>query len=219
MSLGNGNTIPGAIIGFAGKGIASGIGLASESITAYKENKRTKKARGTDGELSRSTSQTYISEQDEHEPGFEERDEDAWALDEAQDELAPQATDAEEPPKDIKKVVDQFLWKHPVPQGMNLATMPRLSLPVIIPQRRPKDRTRGFIRAYAPILEDRGIDETTFLAFLDTFDKASEASPWLNAINLAGLATFALPHLTAALVGAAITISVKAAKNVQSRIR
>lgn len=34
----------------------------------------------------------------------------------------------------------------------------RLPCPVIIPQRRPESRDRGFVRAYAPNLVDSGID-------------------------------------------------------------
>jgi len=97
--------------------------------------------------------------------------------------------------------------------------MGRLPLPVIIPQRRPKDRTRGFIRAYTPILEGSGIDEATWLAFLDTFEKSSEASPWLNAINLASFATLMLPHAASILVSIAIQQTVKVAMDMQSRQR
>ena len=45
----------------------------------------------------------------------------------------------------------------------------RLKYPVIIPQRRPNDRERGFIRAYAPDLMHCGIDQATFIDFLDGF--------------------------------------------------
>lgn len=55
----------------------------------------------------------------------------------------------------------------------------QIPLPVILPQRRPKDRTRGFVRAYAPVLENVGIDQATWLAFLRTFQLPSETSPWL----------------------------------------
>jgi hypothetical protein len=48
----------------------------------------------------------------------------------------------------------------------------RLSKPVIIPQRRPETRERGFIYAYAPVLNDCGIDEASFLTFLDNLNQA-----------------------------------------------
>ena len=49
----------------------------------------------------------------------------------------------------------------------------KLSCPVVIPQRRPGSKTRGFMRAYAPVLADYDIDEKAFLNFLKAFHKAS----------------------------------------------
>ena len=51
---------------------------------------------------------------------------------------------------------------------------PRLQYPVIIPQRRPGSKIRGFVRAYAPVLADYDIDQDAFLNFLKTFHKASQ---------------------------------------------
>ena len=53
---------------------------------------------------------------------------------------------------------------------------PGLSCPVVIPQRRPGSKGRGFMRAYAPVLSDYDISEEFFLAFLKTFHKASMVS-------------------------------------------
>jgi hypothetical protein len=53
----------------------------------------------------------------------------------------------------------------------------QLPCPVIIPQRRPKDKERGFIRAYAPALFECGIDEATFLNFIDSLNQATKVSP------------------------------------------
>jgi len=52
----------------------------------------------------------------------------------------------------------------------------RLQSPVVIPQRRPADESRGWVRAYAPSLEGCGIDRETFLDFLDEFNEACKAS-------------------------------------------
>ena len=49
----------------------------------------------------------------------------------------------------------------------------RMHCPVVIPQRRPGSKTRGFIRAYAPMLSDYDIDQETFLTLLKSFQKAS----------------------------------------------
>jgi len=69
------------------------------------------------------------------------------------------------------------------------------------------------------VLENVSIDQATWLAFLETFQLASEASPWLAAINLASFATMAMPHVAGILVSLAIQQSVKVAENYQSRKR
>jgi len=58
-----------------------------------------------------------------------------------------------------------------------------------------------------------------FLDFIETFNMASQANPWLNASNLAGLATWALPPGIGQAVQIAIMVSVKIAKDVQTRER
>lgn len=42
----------------------------------------------------------------------------------------------------------------------------RLPCPVIIPQRRPRNKDRGFVRAYAPVLDECGVGQDVFLKFL-----------------------------------------------------
>ena len=61
----------------------------------------------------------------------------------------------------------------PEPSSSSVAKE-RLTCPVIIPQRRPGDKTRGFERAYAPVLEEYGINQDSFLHFLKSFHKASK---------------------------------------------
>lgn len=50
----------------------------------------------------------------------------------------------------------------------------KLPFPVIIPQRRPGAKRRGFVRAYAPVLQDCGIGQDVFLKFISDFHKASQ---------------------------------------------
>ncbi|KAI1733381.1 hypothetical protein F4680DRAFT_441904 [Xylaria scruposa] len=107
-----------------------------------------------------------------------------WDLDDAQDEIMGASN------KDNKRVLDNALQPvsaaHTTPKG-------RLQHPVILPQRRPQRRHRGFIRAYAPDLEACGLDHQTFMAFLDEFDKSMMWSPLADIINLSTVATFAIP--------------------------
>ena len=148
--------------------------------------------------------------------------EEQWDLDEAQEELNPPRYDsAQVQSHDVSQIVSSFVTAHPPPPytfevGGGRA---RLTHPVILPQRRPKARSRGFIRAYAPVLEPCGIDQAMFLGFLDTFEKASQASPWLNTINLAGIGTMFIPGVAGFLTGAAIQLSVSVAMEVQARSR
>ncbi|CZR64616.1 uncharacterized protein PAC_14514 [Phialocephala subalpina] len=211
------------IISFAVKGIAGGIGLASESISAHRANKRAKSQMREEQSKSPAPLSRPSSHNEKH--PFEENDEDQWALDDAQDELLPTRSppttpgSPEKPIRDVKVLIDIFIQSHPLPNYADLPPPPHLPYPVVLPQRRPKNRSRGFIRAYAPVLMNAGIDQATFLDYLELFDKASQASPWLNAINLAGLAFSFLPMGISMAISVAIAMSVKVAMEMQSRSR
>ena len=91
----------------------------------------------------------------------------------------------------------------------------QLPCPVILPQHRPRDKKRGFVRAYAPVLEDVGIDQGTFLDFLRTFKKACEADGWLQAVNLAAFGAGFVPNPIAMGVSTAVQFAVGVAMEVQ----
>ncbi|OCL03483.1 hypothetical protein AOQ84DRAFT_325915 [Glonium stellatum] len=143
----------------------------------------------------------------------QEDDEEAWQLDDAVEEADPQAY-AEVSDKDVKAELMCVLVRLPPP---NLAY--RLPCPVILPQRRPRAKARGFVRAYAPVLEGCGIDQDGFLVFLNTFDKASEASKILDVIFLGAVIAGMVPSVTAMITSTVIQVAVGAAKEVQSRKR
>ena len=146
---------------------------------------------------------------------LEDNLEDEWNLDDAQDEVT--GTPLEDPQgKDPSKPDEKFLRDHPPPKTKLVGQLP---MPVVLPQRRPKERSRGFIRAYAPVLENCGIDQTTWLEFLDVFQKASAANPWISAINLASFATLAIPSGFGVLVSVAIRQATNLAIEMQSRER
>jgi hypothetical protein len=218
------------IIQSAVKGVASGIGLVSEGITHHNERKQAQ----AEAQLHTGEENDQISAVADHKEKrmlLEEGDTEHWELDDAQDELmsvksnVSSSSHAEEQKQkreiDPTKITDAFMHRHPLPEtGPNPATdHSKLPLPVILPQRRPKARARGFIRAYAPDLAIKSIDQETFLDFIETFNQASLASPWLDAINLAGFATMALPPGISQAVQLAIMVSVKIAKDIQSRKR
>ena len=206
------------------QGIASGIGLVSEGISAHKAKKQNKEAH-SQGETSQR--ETSIPHHGDTPPPYELQAgelpyaeetaagslEEQWALDEAQEELLHQSAHHDESLEgqdsrekaDTGKLADRFLSTYPAP--LPHTPIPRLSAPVVLPQRRPRNRERGFVRAYAPALADCGIDQTMFIDFLNTAEKSCQAKPWLNAINLTSLATIALPSVTGLAVSIAIQIT------------
>lgn len=144
--------------------------------------------------------------------------EEEWNLDDAQDEIIAESPHKETIP-DGNDLEGAFLRNHPPPKYIKHVPTRNLSLPVVLPQRRPKDRSRGFIRAYAPMLENCGIDQAAWLAFLDTFQRSSAANPWLNVINLASIGTMFMPHVAGLVVGYAIRQATNMAIELQARER
>lgn len=141
--------------------------------------------------------------------------EDEWTLDDAQDELPDANTQGQQDSNAIEPY-EAFLRKHPPPQSVPID---RLPMPVVLPQRRPKERSRGFIRAYAPVLENCDVDQETWLEFLELFRTSGAANPWISAINLASFATLAIPSALSVLVSMAIRQATDVAIEMQSRER
>lgn len=146
-----------------------------------------------------------------------EDDERDWQLDEVDRQCLPSYVEVElQRPVDdlVRDVMSTYrpLERDGVPHSP-------LSLPVIIPQRRPGNRMRGFCRAYSPILEDAGIDQTTFINFIETFEKSSRASPIFGVIQLAaGIAGLA-PSGIAMAVTIAVQVAAKTGAEIQARQR
>ena len=126
------------------------------------------------------TGQAVPVEQSHEDPidsGEIDEDEAYWELDEAAALEDPSSTVGDEKPMgdepkaDVHKLVQKFLTAHPAPPH---TPMGPLECPVIIPQRRPHTKARGFVRAYAPVLEDAGIDQDTWIEFLKIFHKSQQ---------------------------------------------
>ena len=141
-------------------------------------------------------------------------------LDDAVDDHLAHTPSEEEPVRDVNQLTDAFMKSHPPPAyTASVQTGGKLPCPVIIPQRRPRDKKRGFVRAYAPVLEDCGIDQATFLDFLKTFHAASKASPWLTVVNIAAAGAGMAPSAIAMGVSIAVQFAVGVAMEVQARTR
>ncbi|KAF6810446.1 FAD binding domain protein [Colletotrichum musicola] len=189
---------------------AAGFGFISEAVHHHRE-KKTKAANASAQHPSQSL--------ETRKPDSQQLNEAIWNIDDAEKEAT---TDQKKPPKQSKDPVElakAFLQRHPRQTELNSKSQGMLSLPVVLPQRRPEQRSRGFVRAYAPVLADAGVDQRAFLDFVDTFNKSLEPNPWINALNLAGLADLPLPEPATLLFGIAVDLAVKAALEANSRVR
>ncbi|KAI0515062.1 hypothetical protein F5B22DRAFT_608160 [Xylaria bambusicola] len=202
------------------RGIATGIGLASEAYHHHKEKKAQKvKEDGNDSSL---ITQPSVPGDPSSQPVTlsQQVDEAAWQLDDAQQEVmgakspSPDVTDEQQP----KELASTFLQRHAEPPSLASLNQ-RLALPVVITQKRPGKRTRGFIRAYALVLDDVGINEATFLEFIDDLNKAVLPNPWIQALNLASLAGMAAPEPFTILISIAVQKATNAVSAVHSRYK
>ncbi|CAK7222647.1 hypothetical protein SBRCBS47491_004930 [Sporothrix bragantina] len=112
---------------------------------------------------------------------------------------------AQQQKQNADAALDGFLAKY-IPPKTTASTAPRLRNPVVIPQRRPGNKERGFVKAYAPDLAAHGIDEAAFLDFICATNKATQASKWLHAVQVAAMGTGFIPNHIALGVSAAVQI-------------
>lgn len=156
------------------KGVSGLVGLGQEAYQHHQDQKAAEKA---------------AAEQAAHEPLTDSKhehdideDEDDWIADDAQDHLQPVESDRSSETPD--KVIDWFLKRHPPPDKSAPPSQGHLPAPVIVPQKHPGSRTRGFVRAYAPALAECGVDQAAFLDFLDGFQKEMKKQKYFNVANL-----------------------------------
>ncbi|RFU74233.1 hypothetical protein TARUN_8023 [Trichoderma arundinaceum] len=223
------------------RGVAAGIGLASESYHNHQEKKKEQAAAAaaTTGESSRAIHNEEarprgLSQKDDGDGSIESDEHDgpvhvdpetsrdleeaAWQLDAAQLELAPPPDYATimEQDIDVNEMAAGFVRSHTLPPNQQLQHH-RLPMPVILPQRRPGERARGFIHAYAPLLQDLGIDQTTFIDFIKELNLATAPSPWINAINVAAIAVQHVPEPVTIAVSIAAQITTQVSLQAHSR--
>ncbi|OAA68855.1 hypothetical protein ISF_03230 [Cordyceps fumosorosea ARSEF 2679] len=79
-----------------------------------------------------------------------------------------------------------------------------LSLPVVIPQQRPGSPERGFMAAYAPMLESAGIDQRTFMSFLDEFNTAMQGNKFLAGVQVVSFGVGFTPEIITTCVATAV---------------
>jgi hypothetical protein len=225
------------IIQKAAQSVAAGIGLASEAHHHHKEKKKAEKEAAKRGDAAKSdetlspsvsrnsnSSRASSTQSVPTSPGSDkelaDHHEAVWELDDAQEDVLekdekplPEGKGIENP----MKIASAFIEKYPAPRWNAEENGPQLPLPVVLPQRRPEARARGFIRAYAPLLENSYLDQVTFLEFLHDLNVVCLPNPWIQAINLASFATMALPTVSGMIVSRIINKATQAISEVHSR--
>ena len=89
----------------------------------------------------------------------------------------------------------------------------KIAFPIVIPQRRPGTKERGFMKAYAPLLSQCDISQDHFHDFINTLNKAVQASKWIAAVQIAAFgASFVPNQISMGATAAAQIISTVAAK-------
>ena len=215
--------------------LGSGIGLTREAMAARKERKSQKSAElppqpsedppelvhvthDECDELVENGHAVPVGYKEDDDPSTEHvagdivDDEEDWQLDDAIED--DNSDDAEKP--DVRKITQTFLVAHSLPADSKLEALP---CPVIIPQRRPRTKSRGFVRAYAPILSTAGIDQGTWMDFLETFHKASQASPIFIGIVVAGNLIGFVPSVSAMIASTVLVTVGQTAVVLHSRSR
>lgn len=156
----------------------------AEHVSDYRnEEKRQSKA----SEAGHPDDDEYSTSGDESDT-IEVDDEAAWELDDMAERLAPPSYAESETGLSTQKTSENESEESKVKKEeqmirdlLRLAGPPpeprrRIPCPVIIPQRRPRNKDRGFVRAYSPVLDDCGISQDVFLKFLKNWLAASQVS-------------------------------------------
>ncbi|KAI0098085.1 hypothetical protein GGR51DRAFT_552739 [Nemania sp. FL0031] len=99
------------------------------------------------------------------------------------------------------------------------ATRRPLGCLVVIPQRRPRNKHRGFARAYAPVLAESGISQEVFLKFLKDWHQASKAPAWIDVVFVAAIFVGFVPQVATQILSPVVQIVLGAAKELQTRKR
>lgn len=150
-----------------------------------------------------------------------DRDEADWALDEAAAE-GEDKEPASSSEKDDENPEEQFANKAQPSAASSAASkgsMQKLPFPVIVPQRRPGTKARGFVRAYPPVLEETGTSQDAFLWFLKKLHKAAQASPIFDVVIIATAIAGAYPDPIVGLAVQAVQVAAGIGQEIQERYR
>ena len=182
--------------GLLSKGISGVIGFGTEAYAHHQESQQAQHQPQQLAPVTKTTHESldhpqdspsapppYESQNSDHtDASSTDDDEEDWIRDETETQLKAHTADSH-PDQSIDGIIGAFVKQHPPPSYAS--AVGHLPCSVIIPQRRPQTKSRGFVRAYAPVLNDCGIDEKTFMDFHEGFHKATNKEGWFMAINIA----------------------------------
>ncbi|KAK2037557.1 hypothetical protein LZ31DRAFT_611374 [Colletotrichum somersetense] len=97
----------------------------------------------------------------------------------------------------------------------NAVAFMRLPSPVIIPQRRIMNRSRGFVSNYSSSLRDAGIDEKAFSTFINQLNRLAELKPRAQAIDFSGFAHLCSNTDQDVFMSMAVGMAFETAKGIQ----
>ena len=238
-------TVGTAIMGRVVKIIVTPIGLVSEAIHARRDKRRPSEAVEDDPSIQKTAVSNSGDQVERKESAYVEvppevadeliasgqaeaadteaptheliededmgRDEADWALDEA-------AAEGEDEEPAVNNDDDIKSSKGRDSAAAKKSTQ-KLPFPVILPQRRPGTKTRGFVRAYSPILQESGVSQDAFLGFLKDLHKAAQASPIFDVVMIATALASAYPDPVIGLGIQAVQVAVGIGQEIQERYR
>jgi len=164
------------------------IGLAKEYSAERKERKASEQAGESSQASTHANSASHAPAHHQHEihddSSSDTSDEEDWVLDLDEAQALQSSTNfpQSQTPNgefNMDSMLDSFAREHPPPAYAQRG----ISMNVLVPQRRPKSQHKGFCRAYAPVLQEAGIDQETWLKFLDGFEKSISKNSWFHVTN------------------------------------
>ena len=193
---------------------AAGAQSSSSSLTLDPQSSASPSASRSSGNRSESNGSEKSENVEEILWELDEASQDAPSDSYAQRAMVPKGIGKD--PARIPILVDAFVSVY---QPVLRRTPAILPAAVIIPQRRPEARERGFVRAYAPCLAEAGVSENAFMQFHDFYAEALKFSNIIKVITVAAGITSFVPSAAAMAVSMAVGAAARAAGSLQSRQR
>lgn len=155
--------------------LSTGVGLAAEVVNSRMDNRLPSQRQQS--QPTRPSASTYMISNSQQYMGTRGIDSTSRSFPPATYDMQIEQQDCEfgdlgAPPPDYYQAVNRTRLAPTSQPQMGSPSSGRLPYPVIIPQRRPEDKSRGWMLAYAPVLNDFGIDQATFLKFLIDFNES-----------------------------------------------